>query len=116
MPGALTWIARGFQYSGWTPTSIVSGGGGAVDEAAEEYAQRNNIPFHLIMAEWDNKGPAAGPIRNREMAEEGQGLIAVWDGVSKGTKNMIDQIRRLSKPAFVVTVSCEYQWQQGIIP
>lgn len=44
-------------------------------------------------ADWTGFGKAAGPIRNREMAEyaapDGE-LIAFWDGVSTGTKDMIN--------------------------
>jgi hypothetical protein len=40
---------------------------------------------------------AAGPIRNRLMAENADVLIAFWDGLSKGTASMIKlaQFKRL---------------------
>lgn len=115
MPGALTWIVRGFQLCGWVPTTIISGGGGEVDEAAEQYARRNDIPFELYMAEWDDKGPAAGPIRNREMALSGYRLLAIWDGESPGTADMIRQMQRLEKPAYVLEVRLKH-YQLGILP
>ena len=40
-------------------------------------------------ADWDKHGKAAGPIRNAEMAEVADALIAFWDGQSRGTANMI---------------------------
>ena len=35
-------------------------------------------------------GRKAGPIRNNEMADKADALIAIWDGQSRGTKHMID--------------------------
>jgi hypothetical protein len=44
-------------------------------------------------ADWGTFGKRAGPIRNKQMLEEGKPdlVIAFWDGNSPGTKNMIDQ-------------------------
>jgi len=39
-------------------------------------------------------GKAAGFIRNAEMAEYADALIAFWDGRSKGTKHMIDLAKK----------------------
>lgn len=40
-------------------------------------------------ADWDGKGKAAGYIRNAEMADYADALIAFWDDESRGTGNMI---------------------------
>jgi hypothetical protein len=45
----------------------------------------------LFKADWDKHGKAAGPIRNQQMAQEADGLIAFWDGKSRGTKDMIQK-------------------------
>lgn len=42
-------------------------------------------------ADWEQHGKAAGPIRNRQMAEDADALIAFLYGESRGTKNMIDE-------------------------
>jgi len=39
--------------------------------------------------------------RNREMARYAEGLVAIWDGPSRGTKDMIDAMFALKKPIFV---------------
>lgn len=44
----------------------------------------------VFEADWNKHGKAAGPIRNKEMVSESDGLIAFWDGKSRGTKNAID--------------------------
>lgn len=55
---------------------IVSGGASGVDELAEEYAFLHQIPFKLFQADWEKYGKAAGPIRNRQMAEYANALLA----------------------------------------
>jgi hypothetical protein len=52
------------------------------------------IPLKLFPAEWITYGMKAGPIRNHGMAQYADALIAIWDGKSKGTGNMIACARR----------------------
>ena len=49
----------------------------------------NNLPVERYPADWENNGRAAGPIRNRQMAEIANALIAFPLGESRGTRNMI---------------------------
>lgn len=72
-------------------TEIVSGGARGVDTMAIRYAEENGFKVKIFMAEWHNHGKAAGPIRNALMAKYADALVALWDGKSKGTKNMIEQ-------------------------
>lgn len=56
----------------------------------------------VYRADWDAHGRSAGPIRNREMAERCDALVAFWNGSSPGTLNMIQQAIRLGKPVEIV--------------
>ncbi len=85
-------------------TEIVSGGAAGADSLGEMYAIENNIPIKVFNADWNKHGRAAGPMRNKQMADYADVLIAVWDGQSKGTKNMIDQMNKLNKPVFIVWI------------
>lgn len=85
-------------------TEVVSGTARGADYLGEEYANENGIPIKSFPADWDNYGKAAGPIRNRQMAEYADVLIAVWDGKSKGTNNMIIEMNKLMKPVFLIWV------------
>jgi hypothetical protein len=76
-----------FQKEGY---EIVSGNAKGADKLGEKYAKEKNIKLTLFPADWNKNGKAAGFIRNKEMAEYGDILIAFWDGKSKGTKHMID--------------------------
>lgn len=75
-------------------TEVVSGGAQGVDRLGEEWAYDNNVPVKVFPADWTAQGNAAGPIRNRKMAQYADALIAIWDGHSKGTRNMISEAKR----------------------
>lgn len=74
-------------------TELVSGGAKGVDQIGIDIAKRYNIPVKLFIPEWGKYGKSAGPLRNRAMAQYAQGLIAIWNRQSRGTKDMIDQAR-----------------------
>ena len=69
---------------------IISGGANGADKLGEQYAQEYGHKVEKFLADWDKFGKSAGYIRNKEMADNADALIAFWDGVSKGTKHMID--------------------------
>ena len=69
---------------------IVSGTAAGADTLGERYAQEKGYEVKKFPAQWDLYGKSAGYKRNQQMAEYADGLIAFWDGNSKGTKHMID--------------------------
>jgi len=71
-------------------TAIVSGTAKGADQFGERWAEERGIEIHRYPAEWKKFGKRAGPIRNKLMAENAEGLIAVWDGKSRGTFSMIE--------------------------
>jgi hypothetical protein len=73
---------------------IVSGGASGADSLGERYAKEKGHKLKVFKADWDKHGKAAGPIRNEEMAKYADGLIAFWDGESKGTKSMIGYAKK----------------------
>lgn len=77
---------------------IVSGTARGADRLGERYASERGYCLRRFPAEWDKYGKAAGHIRNARMAANADALIAFWDGMSSGTRNMIDfaMIRRLA--------------------
>jgi hypothetical protein len=68
---------------------IVSGGAAGSDALGEDYAYHHGFPCEQFEADWNLHGKSAGPIRNRQMAEYADALIAFWDGKSQGTRHMI---------------------------
>lgn len=91
-------------YSHMDITEIVSGGAKGVDKIAIVLAKRHKIPLKVFIPEWKRYGKEAGPIRNQIMAQYAQGLIAVWDGQSKGTRDMINQATRCGLKVYVYEV------------
>lgn len=69
---------------------IVSGGAKGADYLGERYAKDNNYKLTIFPADWNKHGKQAGFIRNEEMANYSDCLIAFWDNESKGTKHMIN--------------------------
>lgn len=80
---------------------IVAGGANGVDTLAEHWAKKNKIEFVLYSARWDKFGKRAGVIRNHEMVEFCDYLIAFWDGKSKGTLDSISYAKSIETPTIV---------------
>lgn len=70
--------------------AIVSGMARGADALGVRFAREFNLPLHEFPADWDRYGKRAGYLRNEQMAEFAHGLLAFWDGHSRGTKHMID--------------------------
>lgn len=75
--------------SGFEISEVVSGGAPGVDKMGERWAEEFGVPVKLFEADWVNHLKAAGPIRNQKMADYAEALIAIWDGKSRGTADMI---------------------------
>ena len=73
-----------------------------LDAILEKLNENNNIPILEYPANWQLHGKAAGPIRNQEMAQVANGLIAFWDGTSRGTSHMINTMKELKKDVCVI--------------
>ncbi len=81
---------------------IVEGGARGADRCGRVYAETNGIDYVTFNADWENLGRKAGPIRNSQMAEYANKLVAFWDGKSRGTENMIDTANKLGLKVVVV--------------
>ncbi len=67
------------------------------DSISERYAKENGFKIEKYYADWKRYGRAAGPIRNKKMAEISDIIICFWDGKSLGTKSKIDYAQRYGK-------------------
>lgn len=82
---------------------IVSGGARGADRLGEFYAIDKNLPIRRFPADWDKFGKRAGFLRNSEMANYANELIAFWDGQSRGTKHMIDLANQKGLVVHIIT-------------
>ena len=81
---------------------IVIGCARGADTLGMRYASENIFDVVEYPADWDKYGKKAGYMRNVEMAENADALIAFWDGKSKGTKHMIDIATERKLPIRVI--------------
>ena len=82
--------------------SIITGMARGADKLAYEFAVRNNVVYYPFPADWDRYGKSAGYRRNEEMANAAHGLLAFWDGKSRGTSHMIDTMSEMNKPVHII--------------
>lgn len=92
---------------------LICGMAKGVDQSGQAWAIDNKIKVAAFPADWDKHHKAAGPIRNKEMAEVCDYALIFWDGFTPGTKNMMENLDRLNKPYYTVTVSvvCAVGWK-----
>ena len=83
-------------------TEIVSGGARGADGLGEKYALTHHIKLTIMNADWNKYGKSAGIIRNRQMGNYADYLIAFWDGKSRGTKHMIEYMKQIGKHGSVI--------------
>ena len=72
------------------PSTIVSGGAKGADTYAREYAVKNNIPIVEFLPNYKKHGKSAPIIRNMQIVDNCDFLLAFWNGTSRGTKFTTD--------------------------
>lgn len=84
---------------------IVTGDAPGADQLAREYCASNVFIQSIVCyAKWELYGNKAGPIRNANIIEHADELIAFWDHNSKGTKNTIDLAQKKGIPVTIYAV------------
>lgn len=81
--------------------SIVTGMARGADTLGLQFALEQNVKVYRFPASWDRYGKKAGYMRNTQMGNFADGLLAFWNG-SKGTGHMINIMETLNKPVHIV--------------
>lgn len=84
---------------------IVSGGARGADSLAERYAEERYLDTIIFKPEWNKYGGSAGMIRNGQIVEECDYVIAFWDNKSKGTADTIRKAENTGKTVIKIDVS-----------
>lgn len=79
-----------YYLSNKSEVTIISGCAKGADSLGERYATEKGFNILKYPADWERYGKSAGYKRNQQMAEIADGVIAFWDGKSKGTQHMIN--------------------------
>ncbi len=77
--------------------ALVSGGARGIDSAAAIFSREAGIPLIEIKPNYERYGRGAPIIRNREIVSMADLVIIIWDGVSRGSKNVIEECTRQGK-------------------
>lgn len=98
-------VKQAYRQSGFEATEIVSGHARGIDKCGERFSEELlGHKAKLFPADWDHLGRSAGYVRNEQMASYADGLLAIWDGRSPGTKSMIDIAYKRKLKVYVVSV------------
>lgn len=90
-------------------TRVITGGARGVDSLAFRTAESVgilNIQFLPDRKKYPGKLVAkAFQERNRQIVNNCDVLLAVWDGKSHGTKNTLAYALKINKPVFLITIT-----------
>ena len=85
-------------------TEIISGGARGIDRAAEAYADAHGLAKRIFLPDYQKFGRRAPLLRNEQIVQAADLIIAIWDGASRGTKYTIDYAKKAGKPVRVFLV------------
>lgn len=83
--------------------TIISGTAKGADMLGEQFAKEYSIKILQFPANWDEYGKRAGYLRNTQMAENADALLAFWDGKSRGTGHMITIAKEKKLQTTIIT-------------
>jgi len=92
-------IDRAVTENGLEVTQVISGDARGPDKAGEDWAHEKDIPVVIMKPTW-NLGRGAAFVNNTNMALKADALLVIYDGKSKGTKHMIQQMDKRNKPVY----------------
>lgn len=84
-------VKKCYEDLGIKVIEFVSGTARGPDRSCVTLANELGIPCAKMPADWDKHGKSAGFVRNDEMAKYATFGLIIWDGVSHGTKQMIER-------------------------
>ena len=92
-------IEEFLSRSGRKIDKVITGGAIGVDQLGARWAREKGIPVLICKPNWKRDGKRAGFIRNSLMIamldkKEGDMLLAIWDGKSRGTNDTIEKAKK----------------------
>ena len=81
---------------------IISGGAKGADSLAEQFAREHRYDSQIYPAAWNKYGKSAGFIRNQQIIDNCDFLLAFWDGCSRGTQDSIEKAKKAKIPTCIV--------------
>lgn len=82
-------------------TIVISGGARGVDRVAEEAARKRGLRIEIYKPDWRKYGKRAGLIRNTQIVNNADMIVAFWDKKSRGTQDTIKKAQRTGKGVII---------------
>lgn len=95
-------VIHDFVYTLPHDTTVVSGGARGVDRVAESVAKERGLATRIFPADWNMFGKRAGFLRNQDIINAAEIVVAFWDGTSRGTAHSLGLARAACKPVYIV--------------
>ena len=100
-------VVNAIANSRFNISEVICGMARGVDSQGLRYAITNGIPYRKFPADWNRYGRSAGHRRNKQMADNADALILVWDGVSHGSANMLEIANSKGLKVYQVVVEAQ---------
>ena len=81
--------------------TIISGGAKGADQQAKRAAQRMGWDYEEYRPNYEKYGKPATMIRNRQIIEQAEYILAYWNGQSKGTAQAIEYAKKKGKKGII---------------
>lgn len=87
------WSTLGGLHAATPISAVIEGGAYGADTWAMTWGHSERVPVIEFKADWKQHGRSAGPIRNRQMLDEGRPDLVIAFPGGKGTADMVEQAR-----------------------
>jgi hypothetical protein len=85
----------------------VSGGAKGIDECAAMYANAHDIKLTEFLPQYERYKRAAPIVRNKQIVDHADLVLAFWDGKSKGTESVIKYCEKTGKKCEIISIKEE---------
>ena len=95
-------IIRDIQKITDEKPTIISGGAKGVDQRAEEVAKKMGWQYKIYKPNYELYGSKVAPmIRNKNIIDDCDYVLAYWNGESKGTSQAIEYAKKKGKHGII---------------
>lgn len=110
-------VARQIRNSDFAVSEIVCGHAGVIERAAILWAHTHHIPARIFRPNWLLHREASITAGHEEMVRYADALIAIWDGVSAGVQDLLEQAYVQQLPTYLVIpkLGATGIWARGFV-
>lgn len=83
---------------------LVSGGAMGIDALAEQAAKQLRLPIKIFYPDYDANGRLAPLIRNSQIVDYADLVLAFWDNHSRGTAHTLNRCIETGKPFRIISI------------